>query len=152
MAAGCSSYDFDSTWDCEVLQNELDTTNRKFERACAHVRYLQRTIDDLKKLYRRSVDSGNRAAQYKFKIKLSVTMGIKCYFYDYACEKAQEVAEMRYKLGVLEPGSDDSDFSDDDVGGGGGSDDDYGLSYEDDDEEIAADDSNVHEQTSDEEK
>lgn len=119
--------DTESFLDLEHMKDLLDKYTRVFERVCAHVRFIQFCVNDLKLLHNRAIVSRNKAVQYKYKIKLSVMMGIKCYMHDYACEKAQQMSRLRYRLRVMQPMIDDIDSPSDSEWP---SDDDTDTSYE----------------------
>ncbi|KAL4222745.1 hypothetical protein ACF0H5_018786 [Mactra antiquata] len=119
---------------------QLIATERKLVRSCEHVILLNDKIRGLTKRYKAAREAGFKSFRYNLRIRLAAVEGVRNMYYEYARDRAEEVAELRKELynqnveivtGAVSDGDASDEEEDDDV-------DDMEID-EDDDEEIADD-------------
>jgi mitochondrial fission protein ELM1 len=113
---------------------------RKLVRSCEHVILLNDKIRGLTKRYQKARAEGFKSFRYNIRIRLAAVEGVRNMYYEYARDRAEEVAELRKELYdqnvTIVAGNDDSDADDefDTYSDMASSDEDY-SSMETDDEE-----------------
>ena len=111
---------------------QLMKIERKLVRSCEHVVLLNDKIRGLTKRYQRARAEGFKTFRYNIRIRLAAVEGVRNMYYEYARDRAEEVAELRKELFDqnvhIVAGNDDDD--DDDFNS-----DDYASDFEDSDDE-----------------
>ena len=72
--------------------------DKKFRRACHHIRMLNRRIEDVQVRYDRAFSSGRRSFRYTHRLKLATYEGMRNMYYEYACRRADELEKMQDSL------------------------------------------------------
>ena len=86
--------------------------DKKFRRACHHIRMLNRRIEDVQVRYDRAFSSGRRSFRYTHRLKLATYEGMRNMYYEYACRRADELEKMQDSLiqqGMISESDSDSD-------------------------------------------
>ena len=76
----------------------LQKTEWKLNRACENVVLLNDRIVHLSRRYYRARDCNHKTFRYNLRLKLAVYEGVRNVFYEYARDRAEEIAEMRREL------------------------------------------------------
>lgn len=84
----------------EIISDEQMLTSfrmldKKFRRACHHIRMLNRHIEDIQIRYDRAFSSGQRSFRYTHRLKLATYEGMRNMYYEYACRRADELEKMQ---------------------------------------------------------
>ena len=84
----------------EVVSNDqmlasFRMLDKKFRRACHHIRVLNRHIEDIQIRYDRAFASGRRSFRYTHRLKLATFEGMRNMYYEYACRRADELEKMQ---------------------------------------------------------
>ena len=98
----------------EELYTNLHETEMKFKKACEQVVLLNDKLEGLQRRYDKARNENHRSFRYNLRLKMATVEGVRNAFYEYACEKAERIAELRYEVSQL--GLDSSDEDDIDVG------------------------------------
>ena len=90
--------------------------DRKFRRACHHIRVLNRKIECVQVRYDRAFEAQRRSFRYTHRLKLATFEGVRNMYYEYACRRADQLERMQAILiaqGLISDDSGDSeDYSD----------------------------------------
>lgn len=92
------------------LFSELDDTETRFKRACEQVVLLNDKLEGLQRRYDKARQENNRTFRYNLRLKMASVEGVRNAYYEYACEKAEKIAELRYYVSA-ENNSDADDNS-----------------------------------------
>jgi len=84
-----------------TLRCEIKDLNRIFRRACQQVILLNNQIEAMKARYERAREANRRAFRYTNRLKLCAIEGIRNMYYEYACDKCDEIEERQSKLQTL---------------------------------------------------
>ena len=76
----------------------LCAAEKRFRTACDQIVLLNQRLGDVQKRYKLAKRSGNKAFRYNLRLKLAVIEGCRNMFYDYAYNKADQVADLRRDL------------------------------------------------------
>lgn len=82
------------TIDRGALQEKLNDSQLKFERACQQIVLLDQKIKDLEVRYKQAVKRKQNSFRYNLRLKLSVYTGIKMMYHHYAGTKADELTRL----------------------------------------------------------
>ena len=78
------------------LYAELNETETRFKRACEQVVLLNDKLEGLQRRYDKAVQENHRSFRYNLRLKMASVEGVRNAYYEYACEKAEKIAELRY--------------------------------------------------------
>lgn len=76
----------------------LVDAERRFRRSCEQIVMLNRALTSLQKRYDNAKRRNVRSFRYHLRLRLAVIEGMRNVYYDYAHEKAKQVAELRREL------------------------------------------------------
>lgn len=99
-----------SNMDKVQLYAELTETETRFKRACEQVVLLNDKLEGLQRRYDKARQENHRSFRYNLRLKMASVEGVRNAYYEYACEKAERIAELRYY--VSEEAQSDSDGED----------------------------------------
>lgn len=77
---------------------QLMRVERKLVRSCEHVVLLNDKIRGLTKRYQQARAENFKSFRYNLRIRLAAVEGVRNMFYEYARDRAEEVAELRKEL------------------------------------------------------
>jgi len=83
--------------------------DKKFRKACHHIRMLNRHIEQIQTRYDRAFSSGRKSFRYTHRLKLATYEGMRNMYYEYACRRADELEKMQDNLihrGMISESSD----------------------------------------------
>lgn len=83
---------------CLTQRFKLVDEERRFRTACQQIILLNRKLDDLQKRYRSAKKDNLRTFRYSLRLRLAVVEGLRNMYYDYAHEKADQVAVLRKEM------------------------------------------------------
>lgn len=86
----------DSTMEKVQLYAELNETETRFKRACEQVVLLNDKLEGLQRRYDKARQENHRSFRYNLRLKMASVEGVRNAYYEYACEKAEKIAELRY--------------------------------------------------------
>lgn len=81
-----------------LKSRQLAQTERKLIRSCEHVILLNDKIRGLTKRYKSAREEGFKSFRYNLRIRLAAVEGVRNMYYEYARDRAEEVAELRKEL------------------------------------------------------
>lgn len=84
--------------DDEQMLDSFQALDRKFRKACHHIRVLNRRIELVQLRYDRAFASGRRSFRYTHRLKLATFEGMRNMYYEYACRRADELEKMQDAL------------------------------------------------------
>lgn len=84
-------------------------TDRKFRRACQQIRLLNHRIEDAQIRYDRAYKTNRRSFRYTWRLQLATLEGMRNMFYEYACNRADELEGLQEELIAAGLISDSSD-------------------------------------------
>lgn len=84
-------------------------TDRKFRRACQQIRLLNHRIEDAQIRYDRAYKTNRRSFRYTCRLQLATLEGMRNMFYEYACNRADELEALQEDLIAAGLISDSSD-------------------------------------------
>ena len=76
----------------------FQTQDRKFRRACHHIRVLNRKIEMVQLRYDRAFQQQRRTFRYTYRVQLATLEGMRNMYYEYACRRADELEKMQDTL------------------------------------------------------
>lgn len=76
----------------------LLTAEKRFRRSCEQIILLNQTLGNLQNRYDRAKKTNFRSFRYNLRLRLAVVEGLRNVYYDYAHEKAKQVAQLRQEL------------------------------------------------------
>lgn len=79
-------------------RDNLVDAERRFRRSCEQIVMLNRALTTLQKRYDNAKRRNVRSFRYHLRLRLAVIEGMRNVYYDYAHEKAKQVAELRREL------------------------------------------------------
>ena len=97
--------------DDQMLMSFRDL-DKKFRKACHHIRMLNRRIEGVQVRYDRAFSSGRRSFRYTHRLKLATYEGMRNMYYEYACRRADELEKMQDALihrGLISDSDSDTD-------------------------------------------
>jgi len=89
--------------------NTFHMTDRKFRRACQQIRLLNHRIEDAQTRYDRAYKNNRRSFRYTCRLQLATLEGMRNMFYEYACNRADELEALQEDLisaGLISDSSD----------------------------------------------
>jgi len=96
----------------EEMLSSFRCLDKKFRKACHHIRMLNRQIEEVQIRYDRAFSSGRRSFRYTHRLKLATFEGMRNMYYEYACRRADELEKMQDCLierGMISESDSDSD-------------------------------------------
>lgn len=84
--------------NAEVLLLNYRQMQKKFKHACKQVVLLNNRIADVQLRYDRAVVANLRSWRYVTRLNLASIEGVRNMFYDYACQRADELDAMQEQL------------------------------------------------------
>jgi len=91
------------------LYAELYETENRFRRSCEQIILLNNKLEDLQLRYDKAKTDNHKSYRYNLRLKMATVEGVRNTYYEYACWKAEKVAELRTLVGVVSPGSESGD-------------------------------------------
>lgn len=82
------------------LFTQLNETEIRFKRACEQVVLLNDKLEGLQRRYDKARQDDQRTFRYTLRLKMASVEGVRNAYYEYACEKAEKIAELRYYVSV----------------------------------------------------
>lgn len=82
----------------EGVVTKMRAADRRFQRACRQLVMLNNRLEDLNTQYRRCRRNNRRGLRYGVRLQLSTVEGLRNMFYEYACQRADELEEMQHSL------------------------------------------------------
>ena len=82
------------------LFTQLNETEVRFKRACEQVVLLNDKLEGLQRRYDKARQDNQRTFRYTLRLKMASVEGVRNAYYEYACEKAEKIAELRYYVSV----------------------------------------------------
>ena len=82
----------------EGVVMQMRESDRRFQRACRQLVLLNNRLEDLNTKYRRCRRNNMRGLRYGVRLQLSTVEGLRNMFYEYACQRADELEEMQQCL------------------------------------------------------
>lgn len=79
-------------------RDNLVDAEKRFRRSCEQIVMLNRALTSLQKRYDNAKRRNVRSFRYHLRLRLAVIEGMRNVYYDYAHEKAKQVAELRREL------------------------------------------------------
>ncbi len=89
------------------LYAELTDTETRFQRACEQIILLNGKLEGLQRRYDKAREENHRSFRYNIRLQIASTEGVRNAYYEYACEKAEKIAELRYYVSLENSESDD---------------------------------------------
>ena len=89
------------------LYVELNETETRFKRACEQVILRNGKLEGLQLRYDKAREENHRSFRYNLRLKMASAEGVRNAYYEYACEKAEKIAELRYYVSIENSESDD---------------------------------------------
>ena len=89
--------------------------DKKFRKACHHIRMLNRHIENVQVRYDRAFSTGRRSFRYTHRLKLATYEDMRNMYYEYACRRADELDKMQDGLiqrGMISDSDSESDDAD----------------------------------------
>jgi len=75
---------------------QLNEAELRFKRACEQVVLLNDKLEGLQRRYDKARQENHRSFRYNLRLKMASVEGVRNAYYEYACEKAEKIAELRY--------------------------------------------------------
>jgi len=88
------------------LYAELYETENRFRRACEQIILLNNKLEDLQLRYDKARLDNHKSFRYNLRLKMATVEGVRNSYYEYACWKAEKVAELRLQAAVVSSDSD----------------------------------------------
>ena len=82
------------------LYAQLNESELRFKRACQQVVLLNDKLEGLQRRYDKARQENHRTFRYNLRLKMASVEGVRNAYYEYACEKAEKIAELRYYVSV----------------------------------------------------
>ena len=91
------------------MHTDLQIAESSFQKACEQIVFLNKRLDELQLRYHRANRQGNKSFRYSLRLKIAAGEGLRNTYYEYACNKADMITELRCTLfgaGISEEMSD----------------------------------------------
>ena len=82
------------------LYAELYESESRFKKACDQVVLLNDRLEGLQRRYNKAREENHRSFRYNLRLRMATVEGVRNAYYEFACEKAEKIAELRYHLSV----------------------------------------------------
>jgi hypothetical protein len=82
------------------LYSELYENESRFKKACDQVILLNDRLEGLQRRYNKAREENHRSFRYNLRLRMATVEGVRNAYYEFACEKAEKIAELRYYLTV----------------------------------------------------
>ncbi len=89
------------------LYAELYENESRFKKACDQVILLNDRLEGLQRRYNKAREENRRSFRYNLRLRMATVEGVRNAYYEFACEKAEKIAELRYYVSF--DGDSDSD-------------------------------------------
>lgn len=97
------------------LYAELYETECRFKKACDQVILLNDRLQGLQLRYNKAKEENHRSFRYNLRLRMATVEGVRNAYYEFACEKAEKIAELRYYLHVSVSDVSDSELYESDT-------------------------------------
>ena len=91
------------------MMTSFRVLEKKFQKACHHIRVLNRHIEQIQTRYDRAFLSARKSFRYTYRLKLATYEGMRNMYYEYATRRADELEKMQDLLihgGMISESSD----------------------------------------------
>lgn len=92
------------------LHAELYETEMRFKKACEQVVLLNDKLEGLQRRYDKARQENHRSFRYNLRLKMASVEGVRNAYFEYACVKAEKIAELRYYVSVDVAVSDSDEY------------------------------------------
>ena len=82
------------------LYAELYETECRFKRACQQVVLLNDKLEGLQIRYDKAKQENHRSFRYHIRLRMATVEGVRNAYYEYACVKAEMIANLRNRVDV----------------------------------------------------
>jgi hypothetical protein len=82
------------------LYSELYENESRFKKGCDQVILLNDRLEGLQRRYNKAREENHRSFRYNLRLRMATVEGVRNAYYEFACEKAEKIAELRYYLTV----------------------------------------------------
>lgn len=79
-------------------KQELRATQKKFQKACAQLTFLNKRLKELNIRQEKACKEGNRRAEYNLKLRMSVLEGVRGMYYEYVYMRAEDMAMLQHDV------------------------------------------------------
>ena len=86
---------FGETMENDQMMMSFRQLDRKFRTSCHHIRILNRQIEMIQVRYDRAFSAGHRTFRYSHRLKLATYEGMRNMYYEYACQRADQLELMQ---------------------------------------------------------
>lgn len=87
------------------IYTRLHETELRFKKACEQVVLLNDKLMGLQVRYDRARQENSRSFRYNLRLRMATVEGVRNAYYEYACEQAERIAEVRYEVSRLDTDS-----------------------------------------------
>ena len=91
------------------LYAQLYETENRFRRACEQIILLNSRLEELQLRYDQARLDNHKSFRYNLRLKMATVEGVRNSYYEYACWKAETVAELRLQVAVDSTESESND-------------------------------------------
>ena len=78
------------------LYAELYENESRFKKACDQVILLNDRLEGLQRRYNKAREENRRSFRYNLRLRMATVEGVRNAYYEFACVKAEKIAELRY--------------------------------------------------------
>ena len=86
------------TMEKSNIHAELYEAENRFRRSCEQIILLNSKLDDLQLRYDKARIVNHKSFRYNLRLKMATVEGVRNSYYEYACWKAETVAELSRRL------------------------------------------------------
>ena len=79
---------------------ELYDTETRFRKACEQIILLNNKLEELQSRYNWAREEDRKSFRYNLRLKMATCEGVRNTYYEYACLKAEKIAELRCELAL----------------------------------------------------
>ena len=91
------------------LYAQLYETESRFRRACEQIILLNSRLEELQLRFDQARLDNHKSFRYNLRLKMATVEGVRNSYYEYACWKAETVAELTLQVAVDSPESESND-------------------------------------------
>ena len=84
------------------LYANLNEAETRFKKACEQVVLLNDKLEGLQRRYDKAVQENHGSFRYNLRLKMASVEGVRNAYYEYACEKAEKIAELRFYMSAAD--------------------------------------------------
>ena len=102
------SYIYNIEYPTVMMENpgtyyELYETESRFRKACQQIILLNNQLEQLQVRYDLAKEDDRKSFRYNLRLKMATCEGVRNAYYEYACLKAETIAELRCDLALDSP-------------------------------------------------